>query len=121
MKKEKIGEKLRQYRKLHNMTEKEVADYLHVKRRIYTCYEMGCIIPSNKMLMRLANLYNISISQFKEYSYTEDWKQYSEEAENINNDELILINYFRQLNDVERKGFLKFIKNKAEGKMEKNV
>lgn len=94
-----LGQKLKQLRKEHKMTQEEVADYLHVIRQTYSHYETGRISPSYKSLVSLANLYQIPVSTFVEYISSEDCKQSSEDPIKLNSDEWLFINYYRQLDD----------------------
>lgn len=112
-----LGQKLKQLRKEHKMTQEEVADYLHIIRQTYSHYETGRISPSYKSLMSLANLYQIPVSTFGEYIYPEDCRQSSEDSIKLNSDEWLFINYYRQLDDKEQKDIFYFIKHRAESKM----
>jgi SOS-response transcriptional repressor LexA len=49
-----------QLRKANNLTQKDVADYLHVQRATYSRYENGTNAISLEILCKLADLYNVT-------------------------------------------------------------
>jgi SOS-response transcriptional repressor LexA len=49
-----------QLRKANNLTQKDVADYLHVQRATYSRYENGTNAVSLDILCKLADLYNVT-------------------------------------------------------------
>lgn len=55
--------KLIELRKQHNYTQEYVSSYIHISRGGYSQYETGKRIPSSESLLKLAQLYNISINQ----------------------------------------------------------
>lgn len=55
--------KLIELRKQHNYTQEYVSSYIHISRGGYSQYETGKRAPSSECLLRLAELYNISINQ----------------------------------------------------------
>lgn len=56
-----ISDKLKELRKSHNMTQAQVADYIHVSRPTYTQYELGKKRPGLETLVEIANLYKVSL------------------------------------------------------------
>jgi len=54
---------LRKLRKEHDLTQRQVADYLHMDRSTYAYYELGQTKPTIEFLAGLARLYAISISE----------------------------------------------------------
>ena len=52
---------LREYRRQYRLTQQEVADYLEVQRSTYARYEEGTNRPNYKILIRLADLYGVSV------------------------------------------------------------
>lgn len=55
-----IKEILRQEREKRNLTQQEIADYLHMKRESYTVYETGKNMPTTENIIKLAELYKCS-------------------------------------------------------------
>ena len=55
--------KLIELRKQHNYTQEYVSSYIHISRGGYSQYETGNRIPSSESLLKLAELYNISIDK----------------------------------------------------------
>ncbi len=58
-----VGENLRKIRVAHKLTQNEVAESLGLERSTYTCYEIGKTEPSIKSLLKMAKMYNVSVSQ----------------------------------------------------------
>lgn len=52
--------RLRRLRRLHSMTQQEVADYLHLERSSYSYYEVGKTEPDLDTLDRIATLFQVS-------------------------------------------------------------
>lgn len=57
-----VGEKIREYRKKNNMTQKELGDKIGVKNNTVSAYERGTISPEQDILFELSKVFNISIS-----------------------------------------------------------
>lgn len=53
-------ERIRQLRKEKGMTQQEVAKYLHIHRRTYCAYENGRRSITARILIRLADLFDVS-------------------------------------------------------------
>ncbi len=62
------GEKLLHLRRRAGLTQKGVAEKLHLERSCYTYYERGRSNPSYRSLLQLARLYGVSV----EYLIDED-------------------------------------------------
>lgn len=58
---EKFVNQLRYLREMHGYTQNEVAEKLYVDRTTYTWYELGAVQPQIDTLVRLANLYGVSV------------------------------------------------------------
>ncbi len=64
--------KLRELRETHNKTQRELADFLHIKQNTYSQYENGQRqIPIN-MLVSLAKFYGTSVDYILGLTYVED-------------------------------------------------
>lgn len=72
-----IGKRLKEIRKQHCMTQKNVAESLGIDRTTYTFYEIGKTRPSYIVLLKLANIYNVSLDyllgrDFEKVKYVDD-------------------------------------------------
>lgn len=61
---EKLGEVLRKYRTEHRYTQQKLADYLGVARTTYSKYETAARKPDFDYLMKLTELYDVSVDEF---------------------------------------------------------
>ena len=48
-------------RKMHKMTQRQVAETLGVSRSTYTCYEVGNSMPTAASLCAIGDLFNVSL------------------------------------------------------------
>ena len=55
-----FGQKLRQLRKEHNLTQKELASMIGVKNSIISFYEVGERLPSPEIIRKLAETLHVS-------------------------------------------------------------
>lgn len=55
-----FGQKLRELRKQHNLTQKELASMIGVKNSIISFYEVGDRIPSPEIIRKLAETLHVS-------------------------------------------------------------
>lgn len=60
----KLNEKLKKLRIKKNITQNKLAKEIYVSRSTIAKYECGLLIPSNEILERIANFYNIDVSYF---------------------------------------------------------
>ena len=58
---EYIGTAIRNARKLHNMTQQEVADRLGIKRSLYSQYERGACSITLKTWIELAHILDLKM------------------------------------------------------------
>lgn len=63
-----IGDRLRQARRQHGLTQGQVAALLGLNRTAYTHYENGVNMPDVLTLVRLAEVYGVSLQEFLGYS-----------------------------------------------------
>lgn len=63
-----IFQKLRELREYNGMTQKDVAELIHVSRSVYAAYENGIRIIPLKHLLELAKFYQISLDYFIGFS-----------------------------------------------------
>lgn len=59
----KIGNKIKEYRELNKMTQKDIAEILGVEPATISKYEAGTIEPSIESLKRLAKTFNITVDE----------------------------------------------------------
>ncbi len=57
----KFQERLLEQRKLHHLTQCQIADYLHIAQPSYIRYEKGRAEPSIDTLIRLADLFDVTV------------------------------------------------------------
>ena len=58
-----IGNKIKEYRELNKMTQKDIAEILEVEPGTISKYESGMIEPNIKSLKRLAETFNITVDE----------------------------------------------------------
>lgn len=59
----KVGNKIKEYRELNKMTQKDIAEVLGVEPATISKYEAGTIEPSIESLKRLAETFNITVDE----------------------------------------------------------
>ena len=59
----KVGNKIKEYRELNKMTQKDIAEILGVEPATISKYEAGTIEPSIESLKRLAETFNITVDE----------------------------------------------------------
>lgn len=55
-----IGNRLKQLRKQHNLTQRQIADFLEISQSLYAKIEAGDRNPKLTKLLKLCDLYNVS-------------------------------------------------------------
>ena len=58
-----IGNKIKEYRELNKMTQKDIAEILKVESGTISKYESGIIEPNIESLKRLAETFNITVDE----------------------------------------------------------
>lgn len=58
-----LGERLRNFRKENGYSQSHLANILGIERSTYTYYEVGKTVPVIFDLMRLADLYNVTLDE----------------------------------------------------------
>ncbi len=61
MKVSNFGEILKMLRKNAHMTQQELADMLWISKSSVSCYEQDTRFPSSEMLIRIANVFHVSV------------------------------------------------------------
>ena len=59
----KLNEKIYEYRKLNRWSQEELADKLEVSRQTISKWEVGKNIPELEKLIKLAELFNITVDE----------------------------------------------------------
>ena len=58
-----IGSKLKELRRIENLTQQQLADKLNISRVNYTRYETDAVRPDYETLIAIADFYNISLDE----------------------------------------------------------
>lgn len=136
-----LGQYLRDLRKGAKYTQEYVASSLDISRQAYSHYETGRAIPPNDTCFKLANLYGvpteilIALSLENSIDVLDNPRQTYEVIDNIDNilkfssspknhdkinalsnDERMLLYYYYQLDEQERKDLLDFLEFKTQKK-----
>lgn len=121
-----ISERLREIRKEHKLTQQNIADVLGVDRTTYTVYELGTTTPSPATLVKLSQIYNVTVGYL--IGVEENRPELRKNSENIlsaaslnsdpisllKKDEKELLLYFRVLAPEEKKKVTKELKELAQ-------
>ena len=67
-----LRENLRNLRRRHNFTQLQISSRLNISRQAYSNYETGKRIPDIDILIRLADIYGLSLEQLIALPCTED-------------------------------------------------
>lgn len=109
-----LGDRLRAIRKEHGLTQQNIADVLGVDRTTYTVYEGGSITPSPATLVKLSQIYNVTVGYLigveenhPELRKIPEEKQMekllsSDPISLLKKEEKELLLYFRVLSDAEK-------------------
>lgn len=62
-----LSKKLRLLRERQNLTQKQIADILNIDRSTYSYYEIGKSYPTLDTLMKLAQIFRVSIDEMLGY------------------------------------------------------
>ena len=65
-----LTKNLYNYREAHNYTQEKVSKYLNITRQAYSNYETGKRDPDVRLLVKLSELYGITLNQLILDSYT---------------------------------------------------
>ena len=58
-----VGEKIKHYRKIEGITQKQLGEKLGVKHNTVSDYERGVISPEQDMLFAISEVFNVSINE----------------------------------------------------------
>ncbi len=109
-----FGSYLKKLRKSHHYTQEYVASYLDVIRQSYSHYETGRTAPGIETLNKLANLYQIPLSELLALQLEHAVPDSCHSLQpNLSARELDLLNSFRELEEQDQQDILDFIQIKA--------
>ena len=121
-----LGDRLRAIRKEYGLTQQNIADVLGVDRTTYTVYEGGSITPSPATLVKLSQIYNVTVGYLigVEENHPELRKIPEEKQEKkllssdpislLKKEEKELMLYFRVLSDAEKHKIIDEMKDLAQ-------
>lgn len=113
---ENLGKLLKNYRKINQLTQQQVADALNINRTTYTYYETGKTEPSIDNLHRLIQIFGITYDDLlpseKNCLSIKELYLKSENTAffNLSSAEQDLILKFRLLSNEEKENFIKKLK-----------
>ena len=111
-----LANNLRYLRKKHGLTQKALSKMLNISRQAYSNYETGKRIPDIDMLIRIADIYEVTLEQLLTQTCTktgiinETTGPYfasriiaSEDTVYLTEEELELVTHYRSAGEDERK------------------
>lgn len=126
-----IQNRLREFRTASEYTQQDVAVYLSITRQGYAHYESGRRDPDLETLIKLSELYQVSILDFITPSSNElsppilrEDMNYGEAEDGLEKivfltpDEKMLLRFYKDLTPSEKKEILSLLKIKVKGKGE---
>lgn len=94
-----IGERLKSLRQASKMNQTQVAEVLNVKRETYASWEIGRSAPKYDTLIRIAQLYNVTL----EYLLTgESQEPFTIRSSNDYNSDIYSDSYVNELSGFEK-------------------
>lgn len=99
--------KLRELRTAQNKSQQDIANILGITRQAYNNYELGYREPSNEMLLKLADYFDVSLDYLLGRSAVRNQKILNEE---LSDAEFALYGEAKDLTDEEKQKVLDFIK-----------
>ena len=75
-----ISQNLKYLRKRQNLTQQQLADNLNVKRAVIGAYEEDRAEPKTELLIKMANLFSISVDEFIGERINDKWFAKKEKA-----------------------------------------
>ncbi|MFD1125102.1 helix-turn-helix domain-containing protein [Lentilactobacillus raoultii] len=91
-----ISDKLRQYRKQNNLTQKELADKLHLSRKTISGWENGRGYPDIKSITQLSEIFGVSVDDLlKDDNLLEHYNEQNKQSERA--EKIVKITYYLNL------------------------
>lgn len=97
-----IGEKIRNIRKLNNLTQDKFAGKMHITQQTLSRYEKGATSIPYKLLSGISIEFQVPISYF-----------FGIDTEELSQEEYLLVEYYRNIDDVLKEKVLDLIKTLA--------
>ena len=58
-----LGDKIKQYRKINNMTQDQLAKKLNISTSILNSYETNTVVPTIKTCTSISKIFNITLAE----------------------------------------------------------
>lgn len=103
-----VANKIKEYRKLNRLTQKELGEKIGVKHNTVSGYENGTNEPEQDVLFKIAEAFCISINDLFPKTKT------VEDSIIMKNDETKLIGYYHKLNNIGKEEAIKRVSELSE-------
>ena len=105
-----FGKRIRELRQACGLTQKAVAERLQIHRTTYTKYEMGCVAPDHQGLVRMAELFGVSVDVL--LGHTPNMVADDEEQNfTLSAEERELVQLYRQLSTVRQQEVVRRVRS----------
>ncbi len=115
-----FGDRLRGIRQKNELTQKQVADTLHLDRSTYAYYERGTTEPSMGTTRKLAELFKVSVDELINGKEKQAYLKVSDVSEDLSVqkdiDEEAVLKWYRSLGPEQREQFKGFVRQMKESK-----
>ena len=114
-----LGMRLRKFRKENGYSQSHIANVLGIERSTYTYYETGKTVPVIFDLMRLADLYDISMDSLLGFhdprqpvraAVRRKERYLSESVQDLSSEERQLLAFYRSAKPAERRQFFESLR-----------
>lgn len=103
---EAFGARIYELRRACGLTQQAVADRLQIHRTTYTKYETGRATPDQQGLVRLAEIFGVSVDCLLGHCSDNNVADIAGETVSLSAEEQALVQLFRRLNEEQRKELL---------------
>ena len=103
---EAFGARIYELRRACGLTQQAVADRLQIHRTTYTKYETGRATPDQQGLVRLAEIFGVSVDCLLGRCSDEGMANTEGEAVALSTEERVLVQLFRRLTEEQQKALL---------------
>lgn len=103
---EAFGARIYELRRACGLTQQAVADRLQIHRTTYTKYETGRATPDQQGLVRLAEIFGVSVDCLLGHCSDNHVADTAGETVSLSAEEQALVQLFRRLNEEQRKELL---------------
>ena len=94
-----IGNRIRDLRKLNNLTQLEVSKKLNISNTTLSQYETGQRLPSDDIKIKISDIFNVSVDYLLGKSENKKNPHADNDKEELTADENKLLKNFRELNE----------------------